>query len=118
MQEESSAPHTRLGYIHLHSSFKAPLNRYRPQLKRVTVESVLVKEKAVRILKFIALMTSALNVAQVERWASALGGAALAVYGLRQRSVAGAMIAASGGALIARGGAGNFPALPRPGGKT
>jgi len=23
MQEESSAPHTRLGYIHLHSSFKA-----------------------------------------------------------------------------------------------
>ena len=54
-------------------------------------------------------MTSELNVAQVERWASALGGAALAVYGLRQRSVAGAMIAASGGALIARGATGHCP---------
>jgi uncharacterized membrane protein len=109
MQEESSAPHTRLGYIHLHSSFKAPLKRYRPQFKRVTVESVLVKKKAVRILNLIALMTSELNVAQVERWASALGGAALAVYGLRQRSVAGAMMAASGGALIARGATGHCP---------
>jgi uncharacterized membrane protein len=55
------------------------------------------------------LMTSELNVAQVERWASALGGAALAVYGLRQRSVAGAMMAASGGALIARGATGHCP---------
>jgi uncharacterized membrane protein len=54
-------------------------------------------------------MTSELNVAEVERWASALGGAALAVYGLRQRSIAGAMIAASGGALIARGATGHCP---------
>jgi uncharacterized membrane protein len=54
-------------------------------------------------------MTSELNVAQVERWASALGGAALAVYGFRQRSVAGAMIAASGGALIVRGATGHCP---------
>jgi hypothetical protein len=53
MQEESSAPHTRLGYIHLHSSFKAPLKRYRPQFGRITVESALVKKKAVRILKFV-----------------------------------------------------------------
>jgi len=48
-----------------------------------------------------------MNIAQVEQWASALGGAALAVFGIRQgirqQSVAGAMIAASGGALIARG---------------
>jgi uncharacterized membrane protein len=54
-------------------------------------------------------MTSELNVAQVERWASALGGAALAVYGFRQRSVAGVMIAASGGALIVRGATGHCP---------
>jgi uncharacterized membrane protein len=54
-------------------------------------------------------MTSELNVAQVERWASALGGAALTVYGIRQRSIAGAMIAASGGALIARGATGHCP---------
>lgn len=54
-------------------------------------------------------MTSELNVAGIERWASALGGAALAVYGLRQRSPAGAMIAASGGALIYRGATGHCP---------
>jgi uncharacterized membrane protein len=44
-----------------------------------------------------------IGAAEVERWASALGGAALAVYGLNKRSVAGAMIAASGGALIYHG---------------
>ena len=54
-------------------------------------------------------MTSELNVAEVERWASALGGAALAVYGITPAIVAGAMIAASGGALIARGATGHCP---------
>ena len=58
-------------------------------------------------------MTADVNVAGVERWASALGGAALAAYGVKQmreeRSVAGAMIAAAGGALIARGGSGHCP---------
>lgn len=54
-------------------------------------------------------MTSEMNVAEMERWASALGGAALAVFGIRQRSMAGAMIAASGGALIYRGATGHCP---------
>ena len=58
-------------------------------------------------------MTADVNVAGVERWASALGGAALAAYGVKQmreeRVVAGAMIAAAGGALIARGGTGHCP---------
>jgi uncharacterized membrane protein len=54
-------------------------------------------------------MTSEANVAEVERWASALGGAALTVFGLKQRSMAGAMIAASGGALIYRGATGYCP---------
>jgi uncharacterized membrane protein len=54
-------------------------------------------------------MTSELNVAEIERWASALGGAALAVYGIRQRNAAGAMIAASAGALIYRGATGHCP---------
>src|SRR5687767_14771328 len=54
-------------------------------------------------------MTSEMNVAEVERWASALGGAALTVFGIRQRSLAGAMIAASGGALIYRGATGFCP---------
>jgi uncharacterized membrane protein len=54
-------------------------------------------------------MTSEQNVAQLERWASALGGAALTVYGIRQRSMAGAMMAASGSALIVRGATGRCP---------
>jgi uncharacterized membrane protein len=58
-------------------------------------------------------MTADVNVADVERWASALGGAALAAYGVRQvkaeRTLAGAMIAAAGGVLIARGGTGHCP---------
>jgi uncharacterized membrane protein len=57
--------------------------------------------------------TPEVNVAGVERWASALSGAALAAYGLKQlkedRSVAGAMIAAAGSALIFRGGRGYCP---------
>jgi uncharacterized membrane protein len=44
------------------------------------------------------------NVADAERWASAFGGAALAANGLRQRSFAGVMIVANGGALMFRGG--------------
>jgi uncharacterized membrane protein len=55
------------------------------------------------------MMSSARNVGEVERWASALGGAMLAAYGIRQRSVAGAMIAASGGVLIMRGATGYSP---------
>jgi uncharacterized membrane protein len=52
------------------------------------------------------------NVAQVERWASALGGAALAAYGIKQikeRSIAGAVLAAAGGTLIYRGATGYCP---------
>src|SRR6185312_14053411 len=60
-----------------------------------------------------ALMTADVNVAGVERWASALGGAALAAYGVKRmrddQAIAGAMIAAAGGVLIARGGSGHCP---------
>src|SRR6058998_1696354 len=55
-------------------------------------------------------MTSDINVAGVERWASALGGAALAAYGIKQlkdRSPAGAALAAAGGALMYRGATGH-----------
>src|SRR5204862_7418926 len=57
-----------------------------------------------------AVMSSAVNVAGVERWASAIGGAALAAYALKQlkeRSPAGAMLAAAGTALIYRGATGH-----------
>jgi uncharacterized membrane protein len=55
-------------------------------------------------------MTSTINVADVERWASALGGAALTAYGIKQlkdRSPAGAALAAAGGALMYRGATGH-----------
>ena len=51
-------------------------------------------------------MNAEMNVAGAERWASAIGGAALALYGLKrlkdERSVPGAMITAAGSALIVR----------------
>jgi uncharacterized membrane protein len=55
-------------------------------------------------------MTSAVNVADVERWASAVGGALLTAYGIKQlkeRTPSGAAIAAAGGALIYRGATGH-----------
>ena len=57
-------------------------------------------------------MTSDVNVAGVERWASALGGAALTAYGVKQlkdRSPAGAALAAAGTALMYRGATGHCP---------
>jgi uncharacterized membrane protein len=57
-------------------------------------------------------MTSSINVADVERWASAIGGAALTAYGIKQlkeRSPAGAALAAAGGALMYRGATGHCP---------
>jgi uncharacterized membrane protein len=50
------------------------------------------------------------NVGEVERWASMLGGGALALYGLRRGSVAGAMMALAGGTLVYRGATGHCPA--------
>ncbi|MBW8861047.1 MAG: cyclase, partial [Acidobacteria bacterium] len=47
-------------------------------------------------------MNSTVNVAGVERWASAIGGAALAAFGAKQlkdRSPAGAALAAAGSML-------------------
>src|SRR5438093_7215427 len=57
-------------------------------------------------------MTSTMNVANVERWASALGGAALTAYGikrLKERSVAGAMMTVAGTTLMYRGATGHCP---------
>ena len=57
-------------------------------------------------------MTSTVNVADVERWASAVGGALLAAYGIKQlkeRAPSGAAIAAAGSALMYRGATGHCP---------
>ena len=43
------------------------------------------------------------NVGQVERWASALGGGALALYGLTRGSLGGVALALVGAALVQRG---------------
>jgi uncharacterized membrane protein len=46
---------------------------------------------------------SEVNVGQYERWASAIGGGALALYGLTRRTWGGAVLALVGGSLIHRG---------------
>src|SRR5689334_22183991 len=55
------------------------------------------------------MRASTMNLSDTERFASAVGGALLAVYGISQRSKSGAMIAAAGGALIVRGATGFCP---------
>jgi uncharacterized membrane protein len=56
-------------------------------------------------------MNDQINVADAERWASALGGAALAVWGLKrlrdERTPGAALIATAGASLIARGATGH-----------
>jgi uncharacterized membrane protein len=47
------------------------------------------------------------NVGQAERWASAIGGGALAVYGLTRGSAGGFVLALVGGALMYRGASGH-----------
>src|SRR5947209_695686 len=58
-------------------------------------------------------MPAETNVAEMERWASALSGAALTVMGIRQgakeRPIGGAVLAAAGSALIYRGATGHCP---------
>ena len=57
-------------------------------------------------------MTAVTNVAEAERWASALGGAALTAYAIKQlkdRSPFGAALAAAGSALMYRGATGHCP---------
>jgi uncharacterized membrane protein len=57
-------------------------------------------------------MTSETNVADVERWASALGGAALTAFAVKQlkdRSPVGVALAAAGTTLIYRGATGHCP---------
>jgi uncharacterized membrane protein len=47
------------------------------------------------------------NVGQTERWASALAGGALAIYGLTRRTWGGVVLALVGGTLIQRGSSGH-----------
>jgi uncharacterized membrane protein len=51
--------------------------------------------------------TPRVNVGDVERWLSVLGGSALGVYGLKRGRLAGLGLAALGGALVYRGASGH-----------
>lgn len=55
--------------------------------------------------------SSKVNVGKTERWASAVGGGLLALYGLSRFSLRGLLVAAGGGALLYRGLTGNSPAF-------
>jgi hypothetical protein len=80
MQEESSAPHTRLGYIHLHSSFNNSSRAISTAVRQNNSRVHTGKEKTGTNSELRVLMTSEINVAaHVERRASALGGTSLAV---------------------------------------
>lgn len=52
---------------------------------------------------------TAMNLSAVERWVSSVAGVAMTVSGLRQRSLRGALMAAGGAALVARGATGYCP---------
>jgi uncharacterized membrane protein len=52
---------------------------------------------------------SDVNVGNAERWVSAVGGSALAVYGLTRGTLGGLALAALGGALVYRGASGHCP---------
>jgi len=63
-------------------------------------------------------MYSTVTAAPADRWVSALGGAALTAFAIRQlkaRSMSGAMLAAAGGSLIFRGATGRWPMRRRNG---
>jgi uncharacterized membrane protein len=50
---------------------------------------------------------------ETERWGSAMGGGALLVYGLRRRSLGGALLSVVGGGLVYRAALGRGPGLTR-----
>ena len=51
----------------------------------------------------VAKASSTVNVGEVERWASAIGGGALALYGITRGSLGGIALALVGAALVQRG---------------
>ncbi len=53
--------------------------------------------------RFASKTSSSVNVGEIERLASAIAGGALAVYGLRQRSIGGLCLTLAGTALLHRG---------------
>lgn len=62
-----------------------------------------------RRVDHVAPRYDALNVGSTERWASTLGGAALALHGLRRGGLSGSILAALGAALVGRGISGHCP---------
>ena len=61
---------------------------------------------------------SEVNVGTTERWVSAIAGGAIAVAGIRARSLSGLLLAAAGGALVYRGATGHCSAYAALGAST
>jgi DUF2892 family protein len=57
----------------------------------------------------VPIQAGAVNVGNLERVASAIGGGALALHGLRKASLAGGVMAALGAILVQRGVTGHCP---------
>ncbi len=68
----------------------------RPPVRRVST-------KAIRDLEEARHASSRVNVGEVERWASAVGGGLLVLHGLRRGTFGGLALATLGGALVYRG---------------
>jgi uncharacterized membrane protein len=68
----------------------------RPAVRRVSTKAIRDMEEARRA-------SSRVNVGEVERWASAIGGGLLALHGLRRGTSGGLALAVLGGALVHRG---------------
>ncbi len=68
----------------------------RPAVRRVST-------KAIRDIEEAHRASSRVNVGEVERWASAIGGGLLIIHGLRRGTFGGLVLGILGGALVHRG---------------
>jgi len=69
----------------------------------ITTASALMNRPESSVAQRSERSETELNVGDAERWASALGGAALALYGLKRGALGGLVLALGGGSLVYRG---------------
>jgi uncharacterized membrane protein len=80
-----------------------------PQEAVVMAQSTLTANRVRPYLERQETQASRINVGDIERWTSLIGGGALALLGLSRRSLGGLGLAALGGALAYRGATGHCP---------
>jgi uncharacterized membrane protein len=69
----------------------------------ITTASALMNRPDQGVARRSERSETGVNVGDAERWASALGGAALALYGLKRGTLGGLVLALGGGSLVYRG---------------